>query len=101
MSDFPLPAQWQENLETHWQQYQEKLSALSDEASLLDSDEWQPSLRRVWGCSDFCLQAALRYPAMMEALVASGDLSCRIVIRSTTVRALKTTSPFESVVVLV
>ena len=75
MSDFPLPAEWQENLENQWQQYQEKLRALSIESSLLESEEWQQPLRRVWGCSDFCFQAALRYPEMMERLVESGDLS--------------------------
>lgn len=75
MSDLPLPAEWQENLDQQWQQYQQTLSSQSEQSSQFDSGEWQQQLRKVWGCSDFCMQAALRYPLMMEDLQASGDLT--------------------------
>ncbi len=74
MSTSPLPETWQQRLEPQWQHYCETLQRYSDKPSLYSDDMLKLQLMRVWGCSEFVMQASLRDPLMLESLVESGDL---------------------------
>ena len=64
-----LPELLQESVKIQWQSFVE--SAV-DVNSL--PDEITESLVKVWACSEFVMQACVRYPQMFLELVQSGDL---------------------------
>ncbi len=74
MRDLTLPQSWQENLQTAWLTYRDKLQTMDYVTSYFDDVEQNKSLKLVWGCSEFVMNAALRYPALFEELAGSGDL---------------------------
>ncbi len=74
MSHPLLPSSWRESLDAQWALYCEKLQQAGRQSSLFSPPELKQQLFLVWGCSEFVLNAALRYPLMMESLLESGDL---------------------------
>ena len=74
MLDIASPSAWHENLNQQWQLYCEKLKGLDLETSYFNDSDKHDQLIRVWGCSEFVMNAALRYPQMFELLGESGDL---------------------------
>jgi len=65
--DFPgLPAELRERVTSHWQGYR------GDRG--LEAGPVLDSLPRVWACSDYVAQTCVLHPALLEELVASGDL---------------------------
>jgi len=74
MRDTSSPLAWHENLNQQWRLYCEKLREKGVEISYFDEPDKQSQLMLVWGCSEFVMNAALRYPQMFEELGESGDL---------------------------
>ncbi|MCK5639934.1 MAG: bifunctional [glutamate--ammonia ligase]-adenylyl-L-tyrosine phosphorylase/[glutamate--ammonia-ligase] adenylyltransferase, partial [Gammaproteobacteria bacterium] len=66
-----LPPLLRQQAEAHWQCYVE--TAGDDIA--VNTPELLEQTLRVWGCSDFVAQSCVRFPDLLEGLLAGGELS--------------------------